>query len=99
LRRRDVRFAVSLTFISTDIMFWLSNRSARRRSRDMRIQIRQVQRSAARGFTLIELLTVIGIISILIALLIPALAGARRAAQATQGASNLRQLKTARESY
>ena len=51
------------------------------------------------GFTLVELMTVVGIISILIALLIPAMAGARRAAQATQCASNLRQLTNALVSY
>jgi prepilin-type N-terminal cleavage/methylation domain-containing protein/prepilin-type processing-associated H-X9-DG protein len=52
-----------------------------------------------RGFTLIELLTVVMIIGVLIALLIPALAGARRAAQRTQCASNLRQLCAAMMNY
>lgn len=52
-----------------------------------------------RGFTIIELLTVVGIIAILMALLVPAMVGARRAAQATQCASNLRQLAAAMTNY
>lgn len=53
----------------------------------------------SRAFTQIELLAVIGIIAALVALLLPALAGARTQARAIQCAANLRQIGMAVRIY
>jgi prepilin-type N-terminal cleavage/methylation domain-containing protein/prepilin-type processing-associated H-X9-DG protein len=51
------------------------------------------------GFTLVELLVVIGIIALLMAMLLPTLAGARRQSRSIQCASNIRQLCLALTGY
>ncbi len=57
------------------------------------------QTSRARAFTLVELLTVLFIISLLIAILIPALSGARTAAKRTVTGATLNALKTGLEMF
>src|SRR5205814_1997468 len=76
------------------------SRPGRRVTRHLRLTKERLMdathvRAPRRAFTLVELLVVIGIISVLIALLMPALAGAREAANRVKCLANLRSMAQA----
>lgn len=64
-----------------------------------RYRPRVVRRNSLHGFTLIELLVVISIIALLISLLLPALARAKKLGLRIEGASNLQQIGIALHEY
>ncbi|MHC5003078.1 MAG: type II secretion system protein [Planctomycetota bacterium] len=57
------------------------------------------RRRGPAGFSLVELLVALGVVALLIGLLVPALAGVRRAGRATACQSNLRQMALAAQHY
>ncbi|MFU8829912.1 MAG: prepilin-type N-terminal cleavage/methylation domain-containing protein [Phycisphaerales bacterium] len=62
------------------------------RSQFPRLSVKRSKRSADRGFTLIELLVVVSIISVLVAISLPALSGARNEAYRLRTTAQLRDL-------
>ncbi|MCL4211040.1 MAG: prepilin-type N-terminal cleavage/methylation domain-containing protein [Phycisphaeraceae bacterium] len=60
---------------------------------------RRVQSGSVRGFTLVEMIVVIGVVAVLMAILLPALLGARSSARKADELSSIRQVGAAWANY
>src|SRR5690606_14954920 len=78
---------------------WHRPRPHRRVTRRREVQAMQTRRTNHRGMTLVEVLTVIGIIVLLLAILLPALRAARGNSIWAGSQNNLRQIATLMQSY
>lgn len=85
---------MKITRVQSVHMFWVSN--GRTKSVP---NLKPVQSPRSQAFTLIELLVVIAIIALLVSILLPGLADARRAARQVVNVINLRSLGTASVSF
>jgi prepilin-type N-terminal cleavage/methylation domain-containing protein/prepilin-type processing-associated H-X9-DG protein len=78
---------------------WIEPRRTRKQPAAVQWVLPPVEGYTKRGFTLIELLVVISIIALLIGILLPSLAMARRSAESVQCKSNIRSLAIVNIAY
>lgn len=94
--RRNVRIGIDRGPLS--FLLFCNRDDARRFNKDVR-QMAENRRARCAGFTVTELLVVMGIVSVLAGVVLPAVQSARESARRVQCTANLRQIGVALHSY